>query len=117
VRRCKNPNPFFHGGNLIQLQQRPRYDFPYLFATDEPTTALKYAKLNKGHLWRFVFKPKYYIDFKNENSKSKEFLDLIYFIAENKYSHCYIFNVTDFGVKTNILLITDFSLVKNIIRV
>lgn len=109
--------PFYHGGIVHQLQNKPRYDFPYFFGTDDKMLALNYARLNKGHLYQFNTNPTHSIDWKGNKTLSGDYIAMIYEAHRQEIKSLLVKNCIDFGQKVSIVLITDFSLVKNLVRV
>ena len=114
VRNYKIKGPYYHGGAIKMLQKKPRYDFLYFFGTPDYNLALNYAKLNRGHVYKFDAAPSHYFDFKNQATKTGQYVQLIYDLA--KYPATLIDNAIDFNTPARILLVTDFTLVQNLIK-
>jgi 5-methylcytosine-specific restriction protein A len=112
----KNHPFFYHGGNIPQLRQLYRYDFPYFFGAASKMCALKYAELNKGKIYQFQCHPEITIDF-DGITNSAEYIKLIYEIYEHGYKSALIKNCIDHSIKTDIILITDFDLVINLSKI
>jgi len=96
--------------------RRHRYQFPYFFGTTQQTHALKYAQLNKGRLYRFDVVPDLVLEYQGLTNSS-EYLALIYEIGESDYKAVRINGCVDFGVTSDFVLVTDFTMVKNLTRV
>jgi len=107
---------FYHGGNISDLICRQRYRFPYFFGTTLQTHALKYATLNKGRMYSFCVEPDLLLQF-DGLTNSCEYLALIYDIGDSPYKAVRINGCIDFGVKSDFILVTDFTKVKNLARV
>lgn len=116
ARTVKNQTLFFHGGVLPDLVKKYRYKFPYFFGTTSQIHALKYSQLNKGRMYSFSVVPDLVLEF-NGLTNSAEYLALIYEIGESQYKAVRINGCIDFGRTSDFILVTDFTLVKNLIRV
>lgn len=116
ARTVKNQTLFFHGGVLPDLVKKYRYKFPYFFGTTSQIHALKYSQLNKGRMYSFSVVPDLVLEF-NGLTNSAEYLALIYEIGESPYKAVRINGCIDFGRTSDFILVTDFTLVKNLIRV
>jgi len=116
ARHAKTQTLFFHGGVLPDLVKKYRYKFPYFFGTTSQIHALKYSQLNKGRLYSFSVVPDLILEF-NNLTNSAEYLALIYEIGESPYKAVQINGCIDFGRTSDFILVTDFTLVKNLIRV
>lgn len=116
ARNVKNQTLFYHGGVLPDLVKKYRYKFPYFFGTTSQIHALKYSQLNKGRLYSFSVVPDLILEF-NGLTNSAEYLALIYEIGESPYKAVRINGCIDFGKTSDFILVTDFTLVKNLIRV